>query len=149
LEDYEGPEFQIDYDPTPKIEKLKSKIVYKPNTTKPDYELSRPKTNYGYPPTPKNEKSKPKTDYKLYPTKLDNEVPKPKESNKVQPTTIGVQGVILCKSGSNYYPIQGNFYHLSNIKRNSLNKRKRNKTKLYIAILFYISNVLHVIIETN
>jgi hypothetical protein len=112
LEDYEGPEFQIDYDPTPKYEKLKSKVVYNPNTTKPDYELSRPKTNYGYPPTPNIEKSKPKIDYKLHPTKLDNEVSKPKESNKVQqPTTIGVQGVILCKSGSNYYPIQGNFYH--------------------------------------
>ncbi|WJX19896.1 hypothetical protein P8452_09524 [Trifolium repens] len=108
LEDYEGPEFQTDYGPTPKIEKFKSKVVYKPNTTKPDYELSRPTTNYGHSSTPEIDKSKPKTDYKLLPTKLVNEVPKPKEINKVQqPTTIGVQGVILCKSGSNYYPIQG------------------------------------------
>ncbi|CAJ2629094.1 unnamed protein product [Trifolium pratense] len=109
--DYDDPESETDYvySPTPKIEKLKSKVVYKPNTTKPDYELPRPKTNYAYPPIPKIEKSKPKTDYKLRPTELDNEVPKPKESNKLQQptTTIGVQGVILCKSGSNYFPIQG------------------------------------------
>jgi hypothetical protein len=152
LEDYEGPEFQTDYGPTPKIEKLKSEAVYTINHTKSDNEVSKSKIDYGYSPTPKFEKlkseeiytedyedpeseeiyledyegpeyqtdypltpkvekSKPKTDYKLRPTKLNNEIPKPKESNKAQqPTTIGVQGVIFCKSGSNYYPIQGNFF---------------------------------------
>ena len=39
-------------------------------------------------------------------------VPKPKGNDELHllPTIIGVQGVVLCKSGSNYFPIQGNFF---------------------------------------
>lgn len=73
-------------------------------------------TDYGYygpaAPATKIEKPKPETDYKpQYPTKPDHyEVPKPKgKDHELQlPKVIGVQGVVLCKSGSNYFPIQGN-----------------------------------------
>ncbi|CAI8603747.1 unnamed protein product [Vicia faba] len=128
--DYEAPkpERNYGYSPTPKIEKSKSEVVYTPNPAKPNYEVSKSKTDYGYALTPKTEKSKfeevyapkpTKPDYEVSKPKLDidyiplptkpyYEVPEPKESYQVQlPTVIGVQGTILCKSGSNYYPIQG------------------------------------------
>ncbi|KAG4995822.1 hypothetical protein JHK82_026642 [Glycine max] len=68
---------------------------------------------YGYGPTPKLENPKPKTDYKVdkpHPRIPDYyAVPKPKGNDELHllPTIIGVQGVVLCKSGSNYFPIQG------------------------------------------
>ncbi|XP_061350209.1 protein SEED AND ROOT HAIR PROTECTIVE PROTEIN-like [Gastrolobium bilobum] len=67
-------------------------------------------TDYGYGPAPKLGDSKPETVYGApHPTKPDYEVPKPKgkDEQKQLPTIIGVQGVVLCKSGSNYFPIQG------------------------------------------
>lgn len=66
-------------------------------------------TDYGYGPTPKIEKSKPVRDYKLHLTKPDYDVSKPEGNDELQlPTIISVQGMVLCKSGSNYFPIQGN-----------------------------------------
>ncbi|KAG4917283.1 hypothetical protein JHK85_003074 [Glycine max] len=69
---------------------------------------------YGYGPTPKLENPKPKTDHKFddkpHPTEPDYyAVPKSKGNDELHllPTIIGVQGVVLCKSGSNYSPIQG------------------------------------------
>ncbi|KAJ1402388.1 Pollen protein Ole e I like [Sesbania bispinosa] len=66
-------------------------------------------TEYGYGPAPKLEEPKPVTEYKPHPTKPDYKVPKPKGKDEQQllPTVISVQGVVLCKSGSNYFPIQG------------------------------------------
>ncbi|XP_027363397.1 proline-rich protein 1-like [Abrus precatorius] len=73
-------------------------------------------TDYGYGPAPTLQNPKPETDYKPQPTKPDHEptkpdyeVPKPKGEDEVPllPTIISVQGVVLCKSGSNYFPIQG------------------------------------------
>lgn len=62
-------------------------------------------SNYG----PKIEKPKPVRDYKPHLTKPDYGIPKPKGKDELQlPTLISVQGMVLCKSGSNYFPIKGN-----------------------------------------
>ncbi|XP_047176343.1 proline-rich protein 3-like [Vigna umbellata] len=105
------------YSSAPTVQKLQDESSYKPHPTKPDHgEESKSETdNYdnGYGPSPKVENPKPKTDYpveKPDPIKRDfYEVPKPKGKVKqhLLPTTIGVQGVVLCKSGSTYSPIQG------------------------------------------
>ncbi|XP_057428066.1 proline-rich protein 3-like [Lotus japonicus] len=98
--------------PAPKLEKPKPETYYKlPHPAKPDYEIPKPKGEGEKPqlPAPKLEKPKFKTGYKAYPTKPDYEAPKPKGESEKQflPTVIGVQGIVLCKSGSNYFPIQG------------------------------------------
>lgn len=108
------------YGSAPTVQKHQDESSYKPHPTKPDYdEESKSKTdNYdnGYGPSPKVENHKPKTDYpveKPDPAKHDYyEVPKPKGKYEqhLLPTTIGVQGVVLCKSGSTYSPIQGNMF---------------------------------------
>ncbi|KAK7392288.1 hypothetical protein VNO78_20722 [Psophocarpus tetragonolobus] len=72
-------------------------------------------TDYGYDQSPKFENPESKTDYnKVYkphprPTKPDYAMSKPKGKDelKLVPTIISVQGVVFCKSGSNYFPIQG------------------------------------------
>ncbi|KAK7277777.1 hypothetical protein RJT34_22794 [Clitoria ternatea] len=85
---------------------------YKPQPTKPDYYVPKPeKDNYKPEPTkPEYEVPIPEKDnYKPKPTKPEYEVPKPKgnEYEQLLPTSIAVQGVVLCKSGSKYTPIQG------------------------------------------
>ncbi|CAJ1969795.1 unnamed protein product [Sphenostylis stenocarpa] len=86
------------YASAPKVEIPKPTTVYKvdaPQPTKPDY------SDNGYGPAPKVEIPKPKTDYKV-------DTPQPTKPDYYEvPATIGVQGVVLCKSGSNYTPIQG------------------------------------------
>ena len=133
------------YGPAPKLENPK------PNT---DYELHIAKPDYGYVPASKPENPKPNTDYKPLPTKPDYgyapapkvENPKPKtEQNQIMkcpkqkgkdelqllPTIIGVQGVVLCKSGSNYFPIQGNFSvdPIKSVKKTKLSPWCRNASK--------------------
>ncbi|XP_027367936.1 proline-rich protein 1-like [Abrus precatorius] len=75
------------------LQNPKPETDYKPQPTKPDYEVPKPEKDY----------------YKPQPTKPDYEVPKPIGEDEVPllPTIISVQGVVLCKSGSNYFPIQG------------------------------------------
>jgi len=155
------------YDSAPTVEKVQAKTDSKPHPTKPDYdEESESNTdNYdnGYGPAPKVENPKPKTDYKVEKTnpKTDYnvekpnptepnyyDVPKPKGKD-VLPTTIAVQGVVLCKSGSSYSPIQGNAFvhrcnnHIFNAYRLSINVLKLVnlfKFGLWLCICVFVIN---------
>ncbi|RDX88170.1 Proline-rich protein 1, partial [Mucuna pruriens] len=100
------PKTDYGYGPTPKLENTKPKTDYGYGPT-PKLENTKPKTDYGY--APKLENPKPKTDYKSQPITPDYAAPKPegKDELPLLPTIIAVQGVVLCKSGSNYFPIQG------------------------------------------
>ncbi|XP_029128727.1 proline-rich protein 3 [Cajanus cajan] len=125
-------ELKIDYksQPTkPDYSVSEPKTDYKPQPTKPDYAVPKPNTDYNPHLTkPDYSVPEPKTDYKPQPTKPDYAVPEPKSDDykphptkpyyaapeqkgkdelQLLPTIIGVQGVVLCKSGSNYFPIQG------------------------------------------
>ncbi|KAJ6329099.1 hypothetical protein OIU77_010719 [Salix suchowensis] len=102
------------YDPKPKL------IVPKPDHTgKPDYEhvhkpeLTVPKPDHVYVPREKvynqlkPEISKPQYGYtkKPNPPKPKFYIPKPSNENEYSP--IGVEGLVLCKQGSNYTPVEG------------------------------------------
>ncbi|KAL2323672.1 hypothetical protein Fmac_028051 [Flemingia macrophylla] len=96
------------YGPTPKFE---YNTDYKPQPTKPAYPVPEPKTNTDYKPQPTKPDyavPQPKTGDKPKPTKPYYAAPEPKKDElQLLDTIIGVQGVVLCKSGLNYYPIQG------------------------------------------
>ncbi|KAG5231717.1 proline-rich protein [Salix suchowensis] len=108
------PKPKYSYDPKPKL------IVPKPDSTgKPDYEhvhkpeLTVPKPDHVYVPRekvynqPKPEITKPQYGYtkKPNPPKPKFYIPKPSNENEYSP--IGVEGLVLCKQGSNYTPLEG------------------------------------------
>ncbi|KAJ6680130.1 hypothetical protein OIU79_019777 [Salix purpurea] len=108
------PKPKYSYDPKPKL------IVPKPDSTvKPDYEhvhkpeLTVPKPDHVYVPRekvynqPKPEITKPQYGYtkKPNPPKPKFYIPKPSNENEYSP--IGVEGLVLCKQGSNYTPVEG------------------------------------------
>ncbi|KAI9156787.1 hypothetical protein LWI28_012223 [Acer negundo] len=85
-----------------KLETPKSKPEYKPEAPKPKPEYNdyntKPKSEY----KPNSESH----DYIPIP-KPDVYKPKPQDYGYEKPLPISIEGLILCKSGSKYYPIQG------------------------------------------
>ncbi|KAK1572430.1 hypothetical protein Q3G72_032552 [Acer saccharum] len=121
----ESPKLKPEYKPeTPKL-----KPEYKPETPKSKPEDSdnntKPKSeshDYGYKP----EAPKPQPEYNDYKTETKSEdkpksgiydyipipkpdvyKPKPQDHGYEKPLPISIEGLVLCKSGSKYYPIQG------------------------------------------
>lgn len=75
----------------------------KPSTNyKPNYEAKK----YTYKPKLEEEKGKAEYERKPYFVQTKPEEEKPEEKEQLLP--IGVEGIVLCKSDSNYYPIAGN-----------------------------------------
>ena len=82
-----------------------------------DYGYAPKKPEYNEKPKPENKPVIPtKPDYwkpklegndKPFPTKPDYEKPNPEGEDKQLPTTTGIQGTVLCKSGSKYIPLKG------------------------------------------
>lgn len=75
-------------------------------------------TDYGYGPSPDLKNPNPGPSYKPVPAKPEvpgYKTPKSPEGKDkpLVPSIIGVQGVVLCESGSTYFPIQGNFIIIS------------------------------------
>nr|POF23123.1 hypothetical protein CFP56_77193 [Quercus suber] len=65
------------------------------NAPKPDYNTPKPEGNYN-PDLPKIP---------------DYEKPNlPEGKDELLPTIFGIQGLVLCKSGSQYFPLEGNLY---------------------------------------
>ncbi|KAJ6329098.1 hypothetical protein OIU77_010718 [Salix suchowensis] len=103
------------YDPKHDVPKPKTDN----RTGKPDYEhvhkpeLTVPKPDHVYVPRekvynqPKPEITKPQYGYtkKPNPPKPKFYIPKPSNENEYSP--IGVEGLVLCKQGSNYAPLEG------------------------------------------
>ncbi|PON66323.1 hypothetical protein TorRG33x02_268360 [Trema orientale] len=75
--------------------------------TKPIYEQPKPETENILPTKPKYEQVKPEGEEKLVPVKSNYQGQVPKEDKSILPSTIAVQGLVLCKSGLRYFPIQG------------------------------------------
>ncbi|KAJ6401029.1 hypothetical protein OIU84_016445 [Salix udensis] len=120
------PEPKYSYDPKPKLivpkpdtGKPDYEHVPKPDTGKPDYEhvpnpeMTVPKPDHVYDPKekaydqPKPEVTKPQDGYDRKPNlpKPEFYIPKPSNENEYSP--IGVEGLVLCKQGSNYTPVEG------------------------------------------
>ncbi|KAK9983738.1 hypothetical protein SO802_033263 [Lithocarpus litseifolius] len=96
-----------DYGSAPKPDYNTPKPEYKPTPTKPDYNTPTPE----YKPTltkPDYEKTKPEGNYKSYLPKIPYyQTPKQEGKDKILPTIIGIQGLILCKAGSKYFALIG------------------------------------------
>ncbi|XP_065618377.1 protein PELPK2-like [Quercus suber] len=81
-----------DYGNAPKPDYNTPKPEYKPTPTKPDYNTPKPEGNYN-PDLPKIP---------------DYEKPNlPEGKDELLPTIFGIQGLVLCKSGSQYFPLEG------------------------------------------
>ncbi|KAJ6401027.1 hypothetical protein OIU84_016443 [Salix udensis] len=105
------PEPKYSYDPKPKL------IVPKPG--KPDYEhvhkpeLTVPKPDHVYVPRekvydqPKPEITKPQYGYTKKPNPPKPKFYTPKPSNENEYSPIGVEGLVLCKQGYKYTPVEG------------------------------------------
>ena len=84
-----------DYGNAPKLDYNTLKPEYKPTPTKPDYNTPKPEENYN-PDLPKIP---------------DYEKPNlPEGKDELLPTIFGIEGLVLCKSGSRYFPLKGNLY---------------------------------------
>ncbi|PON65839.1 hypothetical protein PanWU01x14_113280 [Parasponia andersonii] len=94
---YEQPSYE-----QPKQEEKKNSLP-----TKPIYEQPKPKTENILPTKPKYEQVKPEREEKLVPVKSNYQGQVPKEDKSILPSNIAVQGLVLCKSGLKYFPIQG------------------------------------------
>ncbi|XP_021280881.1 proline-rich protein 1-like [Herrania umbratica] len=120
-EEEENPSKPDYYKPKP-VDKEKPDYGSKPEVVKPKPE-GKEKPNYGtkqdiYKPKPEEKerpeygrkpyvaKPKPEGEEKPYhDTKPEFYEPKPEEKENL--LSVGVQGLVFCKSGSQYYPIQG------------------------------------------
>nr|POF11823.1 proline-rich protein 3 [Quercus suber] len=88
-----------DYGNAPKPDYNTPKPEYKPTPTKPDYNTPKPEGNYN-PDLPKIP---------------DYEKPNlPEGKDELLPTIFGIQGLVLCKSGSQYFPLEAPFSISSN-----------------------------------
>ncbi|KAK7269658.1 hypothetical protein RIF29_22392 [Crotalaria pallida] len=106
---YEVPKPKIPHPSISNYEVPKPKTDYTSHPTVPKYEVPKPKADYTSHSTKSNYEvpaPTPKTNYKTQPTKSDYEVPKPNGKDELS-SIIAIQGVVLCKSGSSYFPIQG------------------------------------------
>ncbi len=99
--------------PKPNYEKPTVPEGYAP---KPNYEAPKPQDKpaqptapEGYAPKPNYETPKPEVKPAL-PTKPYYEKPILEGKDVLLPTIIGIQGLVLCKSGSKYFPLKGNLY---------------------------------------
>ena len=81
---------------------------------KPDYNPPKPQANYNpdLPKIPDYEKPKPEGNYKPDLPKIsDYEKPNlPEGKDELLPAIFDIQGLVLCKSGSQYFPLKGNLY---------------------------------------
>ena len=73
-----------------------------------DYGSYAPKPNYET-PKPQDKPAQP-TAPEGYAPKPNYEKPNPEGKDVLLPTIIGIQGLVLCKSGSKYFPLKGNLY---------------------------------------
>lgn len=98
----------------PHYEKPKSEGNDKPIPTEPNYE--KPESEGNDKPLPqKTEYKKPESEGQdqPLPTKPDYEKPNLErilDNGSIPSGLIGIQGVVLCKSGSKYIPLKGNLY---------------------------------------
>ena len=85
-----------DYGNAPKPDHNTPKPEYKPTPTKPDYNTPKPEGNYN--------------------SDLRAKIPDYEKQNLLEgkdellPTIFVIQGLVLCKSGSQYFPLKGNLY---------------------------------------
>ena len=85
-----------DYGNAPKPDHNTPKPKYKPTPTKPDYNTPKPEGNYN--------------------SDLRAKIPDyekqnlPEGKDELLPTIFVIQGFVLCKSGSQYFPLKDNLY---------------------------------------
>ncbi|KAF3436483.1 hypothetical protein FNV43_RR23575 [Rhamnella rubrinervis] len=122
--EYEEPKYEKKEEHVPPAKPdYEVKPVY--NDTKPEGQdkkfLPNKKPRYGSEPKPGDEKEK------YVPKKPYNKEPKPAEL----PTNFDVQGLVLCKSGASYFPLQGAVANISCVAVDEEgNKIKRVFSKL-------------------